>query len=247
MKFSVITVTFNSAETIEDTLLSVIQQDYPLVEYIVVDGLSSDGTMDIINKYRSNITTVISEKDKGIYDALNKGIQLATGDVVAILHSDDFYAHHQVLSNYVNLFKQSNADAVYSDLHYVNRTDVSKVVRNWVSGSYRSNAFYWGWMPPHPTFVVKRSVYNKFGVFNLNFRSAADYELMLRFILKEGITLAYLQQVTVKMRTGGMSNVTLANRLKANREDRLAWKQNGLRPGLLTLYLKPLRKLFQFI
>lgn len=247
MKVSIITVTYNSAETLEDTLKSVVNQDYNNIEYIIIDGGSSDATLAILNNYKNNISTLVSEKDSGIYDALNKGIRLATGELVAILHSDDFYAHNKVISNYVDVFRKTNAEAVYADLLYVDRTNVSKVVRNWVSGSYKSDSFYWGWMPPHPTFVVKRNLYDKYGAFNLKFKSAADYELMLRFIVKGGISIAYLEEVTVKMRTGGQSNATLKNRLLANQEDRMAWKENGLRPGFFTLYLKPFRKLMQFI
>jgi glycosyltransferase len=246
MKVSIITVTYNSAETIEDTLKSVLKQDYSDIEYIIIDGASTDATLAILGKYKDNISILISEKDVGIYDALNKGVQHATGDVVAILHSDDFYAHSQVISDYVKVFTETQAQAVYADLHYVDRVNVSKIVRNWVSGDYKKHSFYWGWMPPHPTFVVKRELYSTLGLFNLKFKSAADYELMLRFVLKGAISIAYLKEVTVKMRTGGQSNITLTNRINANREDRMAWKQNGLRPGFFTLYLKPIRKLFQF-
>ena len=247
MKISIITVTFNSEATIESTLLSVLEQSYPNVEYILVDGRSSDGTLNIIEKYRSRLSRVISEKDQGLYDAMNKGLSLATGDVVGILHSDDFYIHKNVLQNYADTFNETGADAVYSDLYYVDRADPGKIIRKWKSGEHSNSSFKNGWMPPHPTFFVKRELYKKYGYFNLDFSSSADYELMLRFIEKHRIKLAYLPEFTVKMRMGGASNASVKNRIKANKEDRQAWKINGLKPRFYTLYLKPLRKLLQFL
>lgn len=246
MKVSLITVTYNSAETLAETLRSIASQDYANLELIIVDGGSTDGTLAILEDYKSIISQQISEKDKGLYDALNKGIALATGDVTGILHSDDFYLHSKVITDYVRCFQESGADAVYADLYYVDRLNTDRIVRKWKSGNFHSRSFYRGWMPPHPTFFVKRNVYAQYGNFDLEFKTAADYELMLRFILKHKITLAYLQEFTVKMRMGGASNVSVSNRLNANQEDRRAWKKNGLRPLFYTLYLKPLRKLLQF-
>lgn len=247
MKVSIITVTYNSAETLRETLRSIASQDYQNLELILVDGGSTDNTLAIAEEFKSIITKQISEKDKGLYDALNKGLTMATGDVVGILHSDDFYLNPQIISKYVRCFDQTQADAVYADLYYVDRSNTKRIVRKWKSGTYHSRSFYRGWMPPHPTFFVKRRVYEDYGDFDLKFKTAADYELMLRFILKHQITLGYLAEYTVKMRMGGASNASLGNRLNANKEDRSAWKKNGLRPGLLTLYLKPLRKLLQFL
>ena len=227
-------------------MLSVLEQTYKDIEYIVIDGASTDSTISILQEYSDRITTIVSEKDKGIYDALNKGIQRATGDVVGLLHSDDIFAGPEVVAKYVKAFATPQTDAVYADLHYVDRNNTSKIIRNWKSGQYKAGMFVSGWMPPHPTFFVRRSVYLKYGLFNLELRSAADYELMLRFIHRHKINLVYLPEVTVKMRVGGKSNVSLANRLKANMEDRKAWKMNDLRPAFYTLYLKPLRKIFQF-
>lgn len=246
MKISVITVTFNSASTLEQTILSVINQTYLNFEYIIIDGLSSDGTLDVIDKYKKNIEKIISEKDNGLYDAMNKGINIATGDVIAFLHSDDFYDNNQVLEKFATCFLKNNSDAIYSDLYYVNKSNTSKIIRKWKSGNYYPNSFYYGWMPPHPTFLVKKEVYKRFGNFNLLFKSAADYELMLRFILCKKINISYLPEFCVKMRMGGKSNFSLQNRLLANKEDRMAWKVNGLRPKFYTLYLKPLRKIIQF-
>ncbi|MES2679530.1 MAG: glycosyltransferase family 2 protein [Bacteroidota bacterium] len=246
MKISIITVTYNSAATIEQTILSVIGQSHPDIEYIIVDGQSTDDTLKIVEKYKHRIAKVVSEKDSGLYDALNKGIGLATGDVIGLLHSDDFYIDDKVIEKYAQLFIDKKPDAVYSDLYYVDKTDTGKIVRKWKSGSYSPGAFVNGWMPPHPTFFVKKELYVKFGQFNLGFKSAADYELMLRFIHKQKINLAYLPEYTVKMRVGGKSNVTVQNRINANLEDRRAWEINGLKPRFYTLYLKPLRKILQF-
>jgi glycosyltransferase involved in cell wall biosynthesis len=247
MKVSIITITYNSAETIEDTIQSVLSQDYPNIEYIIVDGASKDRTLEIIKKYKDSISNVVSERDKGIYDAMNKGVALATGDVIGILNSDDFYSDNTVISDIVRTISTANSDACYADLVYVDRTATDKVIRSWKSGEYRHGDFLRGWMPPHPTFFVKRDVYLTHGAYSLDLRSAADYELMLRFIHKHGISVAYLPRVITKMRAGGQSNVTLKNRWRANQEDRLAWKMNGLQPGFLTLVRKPLSKLIQYI
>lgn len=244
MKVSIVTIAFNSGETIEDTIKSVVEQDYPDVEYIIVDGQSTDDTLEIVKRYKDGISKVISEKDKGIYDAMNKGVNAATGDLIGILNSDDLYAHESVITNVVNQIKDK--EGLYADLVYVNRENTNEVTRYWKSGAYKKGAFKKGWMPPHPTFFVKRECYEKFGAYSLELRSAADYELMLRFIHKNGISVAYLPETIIKMRVGGQSNVTLKNRLAANKEDRLAWKMNGLTPGLATVR-KPLSKLTQFI
>jgi len=246
VKVSIITVTYNSAATLEQTILSVLSQTQPDIEYIVVDGVSTDGTLTIIEKYKDRIAKFVSEKDKGLYDALNKGIDMATGDVIGILHSDDFYISNEVIKKYADLFTKENSDAAYSDLYYVDKDDTSKIIRKWKSGSYRPGAFVNGWMPPHPAFFVKKEIYQRLGKFNLQFKSAADYELMLRFIHKHHIRLSYLPEYTVKMRVGGKSNASVQNRINANLEDRKAWEVNGLKPRFYTLYLKPLRKIFQF-
>jgi glycosyltransferase involved in cell wall biosynthesis len=247
MKISIITVCFNSEATIEHTLKSVLSQDHTDIEYIIVDGGSTDGTGKIIKNYADRISVFVSEKDEGIYFALNKGIQLATGEIIGILHSDDFFSSISVLSLINTTFERTGADAVYGDLQYVFKDDVEKVYRNWISGPYKEGLFLKGWMPPHPSFFVKHTCYQRFGLFNTRFRSAADYELMLRFIQKNHIRVTYIPQVLVKMRVGGKSNVSLKNRLRANMEDRLAWKVNGIRPGWFTLTLKPLSKLRQFL
>ncbi|MES2516171.1 MAG: glycosyltransferase family 2 protein [Bacteroidota bacterium] len=245
MKVSIITITYNSEATLRDTIESVLDQSYGDIEYIIVDGKSTDGTLAIVDSYKSRIAKVVSEKDKGLYDALNKGIALATGDIIGIIHSDDFYTNKHVITNIVKTIEINNADGAYADLYYVDKDDTNKIFRKWKSGNYRHGMFVNGWMPPHPTFFVKRSVYEKHGSFNLSLVSAADYELMLRLIHKNKIKLAYLPEFIIKMRVGGKSNVSLKNRLRANNEDRKAWKINGLNPRFYTLYAKPLRKIIQ--
>jgi glycosyltransferase involved in cell wall biosynthesis len=246
MKVSIITVCYNSAATLEETIQSVLSQDYPEIEYILVDGLSKDSTPEIINKYRDKISIIVSEKDKGLYDALNKGIALATGEVIGLLHSDDVYFGTRVISNIIKLFKEQHTDGVYADLLYVDKFDLNKISRYWKSKPYKQGMFKKGWMPPHPTFFVKKAIYSNLGGFNLDLKSAADYELMLRFIHKHKITVSYLPEVIIRMRTGGKSNLSFLNRLRGNREDKMAWKINGLKPGLFTLIRKPLSKLGQF-
>jgi glycosyltransferase len=246
MKISIITATFNSVATVRDTLESVRSQTHRDVEHIIVDGLSVDGTLDVVAGF-PHVGRVISEKDKGIYDAMNKGIRLATGDVIGILNSDDMYIDCSVLSAVATAFADPAVMTVYADLQYVDADNPDRIKRTWVTGPFRKSSFYYGWMPPHPTFFVRREVYERTGLFNTDLRSAADYELMLRILLKYGVPAYYIPRVIVKMRAGGVSNASLRNRLRANREDRLAWKLNGLRPYFFTLYLKPLRKITQFI
>lgn len=238
---------YNGISTLKHCIESVLSQDYESVEYIIVDGNSKDGTKELIESYGSKIHKFLSEPDKGIYDAMNKGIELATGDVIGILNADDFYADTKVISDIAETLKKTGADGCYADLHYVDGQNESIVKRKWVSGKYSPNSFLMGWMPPHPTFFVKKECYKKFGKFRLDMGSAADYELMLRLILKHGIKLAYVPRVTVKMRTGGVSNSTFKNRIDANASDRRAWILNELTPRFYTLWLKPIRKITQFL
>lgn len=247
MKVSIITIAYNSADTIEDTIQSVLAQDYPDIEYIIVDGASKDQTLHIIDQYKTRIAKFVSEKDKGIYDAMNKGVSMATGEIIGILNSDDFYADNSVITEVVNRFKEDQCEGLYADLVYVDREKLDKVLRVWNAGPYYYGRFLKGWMPPHPTFFVRKTCYDKFGHYTLELKSASDYELMLRFIHKHQIKMSYLPRIITKMRAGGQSNVTIKNRIRANMEDRLAWKMNNLRPGLFTLTRKPLSKILQFI
>ncbi|MDX2196609.1 MAG: glycosyltransferase family 2 protein [Cytophagales bacterium] len=243
MKISVITVCYNSVLTLERTIQSVISQHYQDIEYIIIDGCSTDGTLDIINKYQNVINKYLSEPDGGVYHAMNKGIALCTGDIVAILNSDDIFADQDVLTQVSAAFKASEADCVYGDLQYI---QANKVLRHWTSGKYNKNNFLWGWMPPHPAFFCKRSLYNNHGLFNTYFRLSADYELMLRFLYKGGASAYYISMVLVKMQTGGMSNKDVKNRILAYHEDKQAWSINELKPYFFTILLKKLIKLKQF-
>ena len=245
VKVSVVTVCFNAAETIADTIESIRRQSHPNVEYIVVDGGSTDETLAIIAQNRDLISVLITEDDNGMYDAANKGIEAATGEFVGMLNADDFYADKDVLRDIARSAVEG-IDAVYGDLHYVDRSNSQMIKRSWVSGSYESKSFKFGWMPPHPTFFLRKSAYDTYGSFRLDFESAADYELMLRMLYKHSLQPHYIDRVLVKMRVGGMSNVSFANRLRANKQDRKAWKVNGLKAAWYTLYLKPLSKLTQF-
>jgi glycosyltransferase involved in cell wall biosynthesis len=246
MKISIITATYNSEATVRDTLNSVAGQQYKDVEHIIIDGLSSDNTLSIVKEF-PGVARVHSEKDHGIYDAMNKGLKLATGEVIGILNSDDFYTNPAVVSQVMEAFKDPSVDVVYGDLQYVKQDDVQAVIRTWKSGGYKRRNFYYGWMPPHPAFFVRRKIYEQVGVFNTNLRSAADYEMMLRILVKHNARASYVPGIMVKMRAGGMSNASLKNRLRANREDRMAWDLNELKPLFFTTWLKPMRKIIQFI
>jgi len=245
VKISVITVCLNAAETIADTLASIRRQSHPDIEYIVVDGGSTDETLSIIEQNRDIISILLSEPDNGMYDAANKGIGVATGEVIGMLNADDFYADKDVLKDVVSSIS-GGVDAVYGDLHYVDREFPQTVKRNWVSGSYRKGSFKFGWMPPHPTFFLRKSAYDAYGLFRADFESAADYELMLRMLYRYSLKPCYINRVLIKMRLGGMSNLSIANRIRANKQDRKAWAINGLQASWYTLHLKPLSKLRQF-
>jgi glycosyltransferase len=254
---SIITATFNAASTVGDCLQSVASQTHPC-EHIIIDSASTDSTLEIVRRIAST-SRILSEPDKGIYDAMNKGIALATGEVIGILNADDFYASPLVMDKVARLFDDPAVMSCYGDLEYVRERETGNVksekncpspftvTRYWKSGSFTPDKFYWGWMPPHPTFFVRRSVYERYGLFNLELGSAADYEMMLRLLLKERITTVYIPEVLVRMRVGGASNRSLAARLAANCMDRRAWKVNGLRPHPWTVVMKPLRKVLQWV
>ena len=246
MKVSVITVCLNSAETIEDTIRSVILQDYKDIEYIVVDGASEDGTRKILQKYRNRISSCVSESDKGIYDAMNRGIKASTGDIIAFLNADDVYAYDKVISELVALLTADHLDAVYGDLAYVDHKDGSKVVRYWHAGEYRPNAFYHGWVPPHPAFFCRKSVFERYGPFNTKYKTAGDFELMLRFIEKHRIALGYIPKILVRMRPGGRAN-TIRGVIEGNKEIIRAFRANGLRLPLQFFWRKPFLKFAQLL
>ena len=248
MKISIVTIAFNAESTIVDAVSSVLSQKIGPheLEYIVVDGASTDQTLQRLEPFRSGIAQLISEPDQGLYDAMNKGIAASTGEFVGILNADDFYPHDGVLLQVCQLLQASQADSLYGDLKYVDGTETNRVVRNWISGPFEWKSFYNGWMPPHPTFFLRKTAYEKHGSFDLRLKSAADYELMLRMLFCHRISTIYLNEVLVHMRTGGVSNASWSHRWKANREDRLAWRLNGLQPRPWTLALKPLRKVLQW-
>jgi glycosyltransferase involved in cell wall biosynthesis len=240
---SIITASFNSAQTIRDALQSVANQTYPNIEHMVVDGISTDGTLEIVKEFPK--ITLISEKDRGVYDAFNKGWKLAKGEIIAFLNADDFYENKTVVADIVEAMQTKPADSAWADLVYVNPKNSEKILRYWRSSEYRPGIFRHGWAPAHPTFFVRREVYEKFGGFDEQFKIAADYELMLRFLEVYKISGTYLPKVLVRMRHGGMSNRPL-NILRANWEVYRAWQKNGLRGGSLAVLRKVFSKLFQF-
>lgn len=239
-------MSFNSVETIRDTIKSIISQDYENIEYILIDAGSTDGTLDIIKEYEGYINYFSSEEDDGIYDGMNKGISVASGEVVGILNSDDFYPNSYIVSNVARTFEKRNCDAVYGDLLYVKFYDTDKIVRYWQSGNYSVKKIKNGWMLPHPTFFVKREMYEKYGYYNTELKSAADYEMILKLLYKQNINVFYIPMILVKMRMGGKSNASILNRIRANKEDGLAWTENQLYKPLFIRIKKPLQKIKQF-
>ena len=245
LKFSIITASYNRKEFIESCICSVLGQTFPDIEYIIVDGGSTDGTLDIIKKYEDRISKLVSEPDNGIYDGLNKGIRMATGDVIGFLHADDLYATDNVLKTVAECFARQNVDSCYGDLLYVDKGNTDKVIRHWESQPYYDGLMKKGWMPAHPTFFVKKEIYAKYGSFNTDFKIAADYELMLRFLHKHRISTYYIPEVLIKMRLGGASNKSLSSIIRKSSEDYRAMKMHQV-GGISTLLRKNLSKIPQF-
>ena len=247
---SIITVCYNSEEYIEDTINSVLNQTYNNIEYIIIDGNSDDNTLDIIKEYEKkfdNGIKYISEEDQGIYDAMNKGLKLATGDIIGILNSDDFYAHENVIEKVVNNFLANDIEALYSDLVYVAPDDPKKIIRNWQAGEYKKGKYKQGWHPPHPTLFVKKEVYDKYGNFDLDYDIAADYDIMLRFLEKYNISTLYIPEVFIKMRIGGESSKNFKSILVNSWECYKVLKKNDLEGGAFTILFKLLWKATQYI
>jgi len=244
MKVSIITATYNSQETVLDTIDSVATQTYDNIEHIIIDGKSTDSTLLIIKENSDKISKIISESDNGIYDALNKGIKNATGDVIAFMHADDIYANNTIIEKVVKLFNEKQTDSVYGDLQYVSKNDTNKVIRFWKSEEFIFSKLKKGWMPPHPTFFVKKEIYNKFGYFDTSYRIAADYDIILRFLGKHKISTSYLPEVMIKMRVGGESNKSIENIIKKMREDVKALKKNKL-GNWHTVFMKNIIKIPQ--
>lgn len=246
MRVTIVTVCFNAASTVESALDSVANQKNVNVEHIVVDGVSTDGTLELIKKHKDVI--LVSEADEGIYDAMNKGIALATGDIIGVLNADDFYKNNAVLSDVVQCFSDKTLDACYGDLVYVDQIATDVIVRYWKSKPYRSELFKQGWMPAHPTFFVRKSVYERLGCFNLAYKIAADFELLFRFIEKNKIKTTYIPKVMVKMRLGGTTNASFANIITQNKEIIATLRQHYPSFSLLGFILRKLINRFsQFI
>ena len=235
MKISVITVCYNGASTVEQTLKSVAEQTWNNIEHIVIDGGSVDGTMLIVDSYRSGLSQIVSENDKGIYDAMNKGIALATGEIIGFINADDFYASPDALAKVAAVCSDPNVDACYGDLCYVKQENTSALVRYWKSSEFHSGAFESGWCPPHPTFFVRREVYQRFGGFDLSYKIAADVELMMRFLEVRKIRAKYIPAVLVKMRMGGTTNKNMDNIVRQNREILRALHSHGLKSSVWRL------------
>lgn len=248
MKISIITATWNSASTIESAVMSVSSQSYKNVEHIIIDGGSTDGTVDILNnlKMKNVNLIVVSEKDNGIYDALNKGISLSTGDVIGFMHSDDIYSGSEVIESIVNEFNEKNSDMVYGDLDYVEKNNIEKVVRAWRSGVFSRKKMKYGWMPPHPTVYMKNSKYIEMGGFDESYKISSDYDSMLRYMYAGNLKISYIDKVMVKMRVGGASNRSLKNLVIKTKEDIRAMKKHGIFWPVAIVY-KNLSKIGQFI
>jgi glycosyltransferase involved in cell wall biosynthesis len=245
IKISVVTAVLNRQKTVGQALDSVLSQSYPAVQSIVIDGASSDGTLTVLERFRPRLGVLISERDQSIYDALNKGIKYATGDVVGFLHADDVFEDNDVLTKVAEVFQDSAVDAVYGDLVYVQHDDISQVIRYWKSGPYSDAAISRGWMPPHPTFYVRRSIYERLGGFDSRYRIAADYDIILRFLAVGKIRAAYIPEVLVRMRSGGISNRSLKTIARKSLEDFEVLRRNKI-GGAWTLLQKNISKVSQF-
>lgn len=247
MKISIITVCYNSGKTIEDTFKSVQSQSYKDIEYIVIDGGSKDNTLELINQYKEIIDYSVSEKDNGLYDAMNKGIEKATGDVIGFLNSDDLFCDDMAVEKVMNVFNEnSKIDSVYADIYYVDQNNTDKIVRKWITGKQKT--FKKGWHPAHPTLYIKKKVYNQYGGFNLKFKLASDFEIMLRFIEKYKISTIYLPEPLIKMRLGGETNKSVENIFRQNKECIKAFKDNDLKVNsVMYPFYRIIPKFFQFL
>lgn len=246
MKISVVTAVFNRVETVAAAIDSVQSQSWTDVEHVIQDGGSTDGTLEIIKQCAKSSTLLVSESDSGIYDAINRGISRATGSVIGLMHSDDVFANSHVLAKAAAAFANPAVDGVYGDLQYVAANDANRVIRHWRSGAYSPSLLHRGWMPPHPTLYLRREVFDRYGLYDTSFRIAADYDAMLRYLVKGQIKLAYIPEVLVKMRVGGESNRSLGRILLKSREDLRALRNNNV-GGLGTLAAKNFSKLSQFL
>lgn len=245
MKISIITTVYNSKNTIREAIESVLSQNYKNIEYIIVDAGSTDGTLEIIKEYKDKISKISSESDSGIYDGLNRGVLLASGDVIGFLHANDLYENSEVIEKVVTVFKSEQADAVYGDLVYVNKENTNNIVRYWKSEKFSFSRLKYGWMPPHPIFFAKRKFYKKHSSFDTNFKISADYDFMLRVLTNSANKISYLPEVLYRMRVGGASNKSLSAILQKSKEDFKAIRRNKI-GNINTLIMKNFLKIPQF-
>jgi glycosyltransferase len=246
LKISIISVCYNSSKTILDTIRSVNSQSYPNIEHVFIDGLSSDNTLEIIRSNSEITNLIISEEDDGLYDAINKGVLNATGDIIALLHSDDIFSSSEIISDLIAKINNEDLDGVYGDLQYVDKKNTNKIIRLWKSCEFNTNLLGKGWMPAHPTLILKKEVYTKHGVFNKSFKISADYDFMIRILKDPNLKFGYLSKVVTKMRVGGASNRNIKNIIKKSKEDYRAIRSNNI-GGVLTLFLKNTSKIKQFL
>lgn len=246
-KVSIITVVWNNKETIKDAIDSVLNQTYENIEYIIIDGGSTDGTVEIVNSYGNKISQFLSERDKGLYDAMNKGIKLATGDVVGILNSDDFYLDSTVIESVVEEFKKNEVGAVFADLVYVKPSDLNRVVRKYSSKNFNPKKFAYGWMPAHPTFFLLKKYYDQYGLYKTDYKIAADFELLIRMLYLYKVPYNYIPKTFIKMRLGGISTNSLKSNIILNREILRACKENGIKTNIFKIYSKYPKKLLELI
>ena len=247
MKVSIVTICYNNGESIKQTIDSVLSQDYHNIEYVIIDGASTDSSMEVISSYGERIAKVISEPDKGIYDAMNKGVDNCTGDIVGLVNSEDMLNSPDCISEIVKVYKETGADIVYGDLIVVKPEAQDKVIRYWRTGEFNRDAFRKGWMSPHMATYIKKSLYDKHGGFRLDMKISADYELMLRFMYKHNAKCVYLPKIVIKMLAGGVSNNSLKNYWTSNYEVYKSWKVNDMKVSPFIIFRKPLSKVFQFL
>lgn len=245
MLVSIITVSYNSANTIRNTIDSVLSQKYSEIEYIVIDGSSSDGTVEIIKSYGDKISSFVSEPDSGMYEAMNKGIKIATGDIVGMLNSDDFFCNNNIVEHIVDAFENDQIDAVYGDVKFVDPNNIQKTVRYYSSDKFNPAKFKYGFMPAHPSFYVKKVIYEKLGYYKTDYKIAADYELLMRFLLCNKLKCKYVEEPFVTMRIGGLSNKSIISNYTLNKEILRACKENGIRTNMLNIYSKYFIKVFE--
>ncbi|AWW49205.1 glycosyltransferase family 2 protein [Polynucleobacter paneuropaeus] len=244
-KISIITVVYNREDLIAQAVMSVQSQDYPFIEHVIIDGASNDRTVQVIKSLIRDEDILVSEPDKGIYDALNKGIRYSSGGVIGVLHSDDFFADQSVISEVVKIFENPSVDIVYGDLDYVSKSDSTKTIRHWIAGQFSKDKLSWGWMPPHPTIFIRRSVIDDYGTYDTSYRISGDYDAILRYFSRGDIQSAYIERVLIKMRVGGQSNRSLNHLLIKMREDYRALRCYKV-GGICALFWKSLSKAHQF-